>query len=137
MCGLMSHGSNHPCTWCDVWKAERIDGSSGTLRTIGSLKQLYLDWCDGGALKLMLSILAMLYMNQCLTESMIYTLILDIIPPPELHLLIGPVTNMYNGLAKSWENTEEWAKMCKVERDRCIPWRCIYREQCCDTIEQH
>ncbi len=44
------------------------------------------------------------------------TRILDVFPPPELHLLIGPVTLLYKGLQRIWKDgSEEWAKKNNVQ----------------------
>ena len=47
-------------------------------------------------MKHMLNISEMVYMNQYLNVG--YTLIMDIIPPPVLHLLIVHATTMHKGL---------------------------------------
>ena len=38
------------------------------------------------------------------------TLVLRLVPPPELHLLIGPVNTIYDELSKVWPDCEEWIK---------------------------
>ena len=39
-----------------------------------------------------------------------------LLPPPELHLLIGPANTMYNGLADLWPESGRWLKSCNVEK---------------------
>ena len=41
-------------------------------------------------------------------------LILNLVPPAELHLLLGPVNKMYDELAKLWPQVADWAKSCKA-----------------------
>lgn len=117
LCGLMSHGSNHPCTWCTVCKTDLLQGSCGDLRTLGSLRKLYSSWYDAGLARTS----AKHYGN--VIHSPIFKdvdekLVLDIIPPPELHLLIGPVCTMFNGLKKAWPKADEWANLCNVEKEQ-------------------
>lgn len=46
------------------------------------------------------------------------TIILDVIPPPELHLMLGVVNTIFNHIATEFEETAfTWAKLCNVERD--------------------
>ena len=36
------------------------------------------------------------------------TPIICALPPPELHLLIGPVNTLYKELSRRWDGTGEW-----------------------------
>ena len=45
------------------------------------------------------------------------TLVLRLVPPPELHLLIGPVNTLYDELSKHWPDCEEWLKRLSIKRD--------------------
>lgn len=46
------------------------------------------------------------------------TLIIEIIPPPELHLMLGVVNTLYNHMLKEFQHdAEEWAKSCNVSKD--------------------
>ena len=45
------------------------------------------------------------------------TLILRVVPPPELHLLIGPVNTIYDELSKVWPDCEEWIKRLSIKRE--------------------
>ena len=40
--------------------------------------------------------------------------------PPELHLLIGPVDTMFNGLKSKWPKADNWAKLCNVQEDQYL-----------------
>ena len=68
--------------------------------------------------------------------------VLEVIPPPQLHLLLGPVNTMYKALADRWEKVGDWleaitlvARLSTTEVLREIPatrfWRTlIYWHQC-------
>ena len=45
------------------------------------------------------------------------TPVICIIPPPELHLLIGPVNKLYESLESKWPDSEEWLKVCNVKKE--------------------
>ena len=45
------------------------------------------------------------------------TPVICLLPPPELHLLIGPVNKMYNALETIWPDSEEWLKSCSVKKE--------------------
>ena len=47
-------------------------------------------------------------------EEFTDVLILNLVPPAELHLLLGPVNKMYDELAKLWPEVGGWAKSCKA-----------------------
>ena len=38
------------------------------------------------------------------------------VPPPELHLLIGPVNTLYDALNKVWSESESWLSKCNVKK---------------------
>ena len=44
-------------------------------------------------------------------------LILQLIPPPELHLLIGPVNTIYEAMNKVWPVSDEWLARLNVKRE--------------------
>lgn len=88
--GIMSHSAAYPCIWCEAPKSNMRKEAKG--RTISGIKNNHEEWLENGA-KLMT---AKQYRNcihipiigdKSLSEN--NTKILDVIPPPELHLLIG------------------------------------------------
>ena len=108
--GLMSHSSSHPCAWCDVSKENLTKNLSGTLRTFGNISELFWSWYDAGGDKSMAKHFGNVVHLPIMTCEP-QTRILDVFPPPELHLLIGPVTLLYKGLQRIWKDgSEEWAK---------------------------
>ena len=45
------------------------------------------------------------------------TPVIEIIPPPELHLMTGPVNTMLSGMEKVCpEEVDEWLKSCNVKK---------------------
>lgn len=117
MCGLMSHGSAHPCAYCDITKDNLGKGlSTGNLRTLLSLKNQHWNWRDSGEQK------SNAKKHGNVIHSPIFRFdnnirIVDLIPPPELHLLTGAVSTMFNHLCKVWPEAEKWAEKCNVQRE--------------------
>lgn len=88
--GIMGHSSKHPCSWCDISSSDLQN--CGNLRSIDSIRSEYNNWCKSG--KQMKT--AKNFQN-C-TNNPIFEFqndvnILDLIPPPELYLLLG-ITNL-------------------------------------------
>ena len=77
----------------------------------------YEAWLENGAKKKD----AKFFMN-CIHEPLIQdkegkfsdVLILNVVPPAELHLLLGPVNKMYDELEKLWPEVNTWARDCKA-----------------------
>ena len=115
MVGIMSHASLFPCTWCYASKNE-LD-KCGTYRTIGNTMENYLKWCDAGSKKENAK-----NFKNCVNPP-IFTYdedktFLEIISPPELHLMLGVVNTLYTNLLKeSEQDALRWAKQCCVFRE--------------------
>lgn len=113
--GLMAHSSTYPCTWCCANKNELHE--RGEFRTIGNCKSYYDAWVKNGSKKKD----AKNY--QCCINPPIFSgddskKILDIIPPPELHLMLGVVNTMVDNMEKECEeSTESWIRKCNVKRE--------------------
>ena len=45
------------------------------------------------------------------------TPVICVIPPPELHLLMGTVNKMYTSLEQEWPESEEWLDACNVKKE--------------------
>lgn len=45
----------------------------------------------------------------------LYWITYELVPPPELHLLIGPVATLFSGLLSVWPSANDWLKVCNVE----------------------
>ena len=105
LCGLQAHSSSHPCSWrsIDFTNLKK----AGALRTLGSFKESYKSFLSAG------SILAKAkhtgnFFHPPILSGADDTLILDILPPPELHLLLGIVNHIFQKMKSVWPNAEKW-----------------------------
>ena len=133
--GLMAHGSNHPCTWCTVSRDNLRLGRAGESRTLGSLRQMFWSWKHSNTAKTSAKDHGNV-VHPPVFQLSNSTKVIDIVPPPELHLLIGPVTTMYHGLQKIWAHgAEEWARQCGVrEQERHGG---VFNGNACITLLHH
>ena len=116
--GLMSHSSLHPCCWCESDKYHLHE--KGVQRTLGSLNQLYRDFRDS----FVSNDKAKHFGNVThppLIQGDDATPVIHVIPPPELHLMLGPVNHLYNELSKVWAQSERWLNSCNVKKTR-LSW---------------
>lgn len=113
--GIMTHASKYPCTWCSTPNNELH--KCGMLRTIGTIRDSVAAWlADGGRKER-----AQLFEN-CVNNPMFdcdpSTKILHLIPPPQLHLLLGVVNKIYETMSSECgTEAEEWVKECCVSQD--------------------
>ncbi|CAH0562788.1 unnamed protein product [Brassicogethes aeneus] len=113
--GIMSHSSLYPCTWCSAQK--NCLNEIGTYKTIVNVLKNYINWKDAGAdkatAKKFLSCV-----NPPLFETGTDKLMLDLIPPPELHLMLGVVNTVFNNMLQEFECLAlKWAELCHVQRE--------------------
>lgn len=113
--GIMGHSSIHPCTWCIAEKSNLHERAE--LRTIGNISDSFAAWQAAKSKQKD----AKQY-NNCIHLPVFAgdsnKLILDIIPPPELHLLLGVVNTIFNHMLQDFnQETLDWAKSCLVERN--------------------
>jgi hypothetical protein len=107
LCGIQSHSSSHPCCWCDI-TSDNLQ-SKGKPRTIESIRtqfQLYTAHSRGNKLQAK-KFLNVIHEPLIQAEETSKT-VLELIPPMELHLLLGMVNHLYKGLQKIWEGVSEW-----------------------------
>lgn len=114
--GIMSHSSAYPCTYCYA-KHDELHTCS-ELRTTANVLKNYEDWLTKGRGS---KRVAKKYFN-CIHPPLITTAdgksFLDIIPPPELHLMLGVVNTVFTHMLKECEKeAEDWAKACHVQRE--------------------
>lgn len=111
----MSSSPRHPCPWC----FSRKDNLKihGTERLIEDCIKYQRQWVDAGSSRLN----AKKFFNSIhspIVEIPSNKSILDVIPPPELHLLIGVVNTIINKMTEIWkEEMEEWVRHCNVQRE--------------------
>ena len=110
--GLMNHASCYPCTWCISNKTHlECVGEPRTLEQCFDNYEKFSTENDKKKAKLFKNCVNMPIIN-CDKQA-----VLDIIPPPELHLLIGSVNHLYDHMLKKFpEIATEWAKQCYVYR---------------------
>lgn len=111
--GLMSHTSSHPCTWC-LSKRISLD-TIGEMRTIARCNENFKEFNDANKIKKNPKKFHN-SVNMPIVQSD-KELILHILPPPELHLLIGSTNHMYNHMLAEFSSIATmWAKQCHVYR---------------------
>ena len=87
--GISSHGGRHSCAFCDGTSTLK----SGNLRTFGHLSQKYQEYLAAGANPAHMKNFANVT-QECLIAGHPSQKILDVIPLPELHLLMGVVNHL-------------------------------------------
>lgn len=108
----MNHASAHPCTWC-VSQKNNLE-TVGELRTISRITNNYNNYKKKNNKKE-----AQKFEN-CVNTPIITSerdRILEILPPPELHLLLGTVNHLFNHMDTEFPTiASQWAKECNVFR---------------------
>ena len=104
--GKQSHASKIPCTWCSATAPYESDAP---LYTLGKIRRNVTAFRDAG----MPLRKAQLYENcvqMPLLEGPDSALVLDLIPPPELHLMLGVVNKIFDSLNEEWgeDRAYEW-----------------------------
>lgn len=111
----MGNSSTHPCAYCTVNKKD-LSTSAGESRTLGSIRQLAHKWlASGGKDKH-----AKEFFN-CVNIPLLSgddnTKVLDVCPPPSLHLFLGLMNCIYDNIAKKNPSVaESWAKAANSTR---------------------
>lgn len=103
--GLQSHSCTHPCPWCDV-DAKELH-LCGTLRTLGNVKAKYQTFLRSGGDSKMAKFFGNVVHEPIISGSD-DKLILDLIPPMELHLLLGIVNHLFKALIHLWPMADQW-----------------------------
>lgn len=112
--GIMSHASNHPCTWCTAKKGHLNE--CGEYRTLKDCIKNYFAWQAAGGTKNKAKNFENC-VNQPVLERIENDEVIDYIPPPELHLLIGVVNRLYEHMMEEFEEIAlKWASACNVQR---------------------
>ncbi|KAJ8685580.1 hypothetical protein QAD02_021373 [Eretmocerus hayati] len=98
LAGLMSHSSTCPCCWCDVEKDNL--SRCGNYRTWEDCEDQFKKWQKSGSNKKQ----AKKFKN-CVNEPIIQkkdgSEIIETIPPPQLHVMIGVFNHIYKHLLKT------------------------------------
>lgn len=105
--GLSAHSGKFACLWCEG----EAECESGKLRTLGSLDFWHKEYVMSGSNKLQMQ----KYKN-VINQRVLYldedpeTLIQHLVPPPELHILIGFVSLITTALMDLMPEFDEWLK---------------------------
>lgn len=113
--GLMSHSFMHPCSWCDVNKKQLH--LRGNTRTMHSLHASFTEFSASNAPQSAAKEFGNVVRPCLLRRAPGSTAVVDIVPPPELHLLTGIMNTMYAALKEEWPECERWLAACHVVRE--------------------
>ena len=112
--GIMSHGSSHPCSRCDAQR-DHLD-QPGSPRTALSLHNKFWDFAESGDSRANAKKYGNVIHTSIVKGRSPDSLLIEVIPPPELHLLTGPVNTLYKAMEKLWPNASQWLVACHVQR---------------------
>lgn len=111
----MGNSATHPCAYCTVHKND-LGTTAGESRSLGLIKHFAERWmASGGNDKE-----AKDFFN-CVHRPLFYgdncTKVLDVCPPPSLHLFLGLMNSAYENIAKNHPTVaESWAKAANATR---------------------
>ncbi len=112
ICGIQSHSSKHPCCWCNI-DSDNLS-ECGTSRSFGSMKEKLEAFVAAGSdtksAKNFDNVIHPPLIN--MADSV---LILDVIPPMELHLLLGIVNHLFKNLSELWPGAKEWPTLLHIQ----------------------
>lgn len=109
--GIQSHSSSCPCYICDAKnpREKGVDWPKGTARTLGNIRENYDLWSKAGSHPKKakdFKSCTNLPMFQDENDDDIPTI--QLVPPCELHLLLGPVNHMVDELRSIWPEVDDW-----------------------------
>lgn len=115
LCGIMSHSSTFPCPYCTAPKVS-LANTNGQHRTLGQIREMTSKWRElGSDCKL-----AKLYYN-CVNEPLLSgppsEKIINLCPPPSLHITLGVVNAIYKNVESiDVVTANEWVKISSCQR---------------------
>ena len=112
--GLMSQSSIHPRCRCNVDKYHL--NKKGTERTFASICKLFWSYFDAQVDKSKAKDYGNVVHLPLISIQDDTTPVLHIVPPPELHLMLGPVNTLLDKMSKVWLGSEEWLNGCHVKK---------------------
>ena len=115
--GIQSHSSSHSCYICNSrnpFKKGKDWPKGWTERTLGRIRDKVKAWRNAGsnpdkAKNFENCTNFPLFINE---DDDVRTI--DLVPPCELHLLLGPVNHMMQELEKVWPETDMWVSGCNA-----------------------
>ena len=130
--GLSGASATFPCVWCDLTKNNFLDKDrkeSRELRTIGSIKENAKRYQEAAKTHSGSTKLSAAAYKSCQHEPLWElddsTVIIDVLPPMELHLLLGIVNRLCNHLIQVLKqipdnivSAEDWSAACGLVRPK-------------------
>ena len=112
LCGIQSHSSKHPCCWCNI-DSDNLS-ECGVSRSFGSIQESYRAFVSAGS-KFKMAKDFDNTIHPPLINMEDSRLILDIIPPMELHLLLGIVNHLFKNLSELWPGAKQWPALLHIQ----------------------
>ena len=113
--GLMTHGSMHPCTWCTVDKHHLHQ--RGKTRTFDDLTSKFWSFYNAGGIAKTAKEHGNVVHPSIIKGDVDNAYVIDIIPPPELHLLTGIFRTIFNSMKSVWPEAESWPQKFHVSKE--------------------
>ena len=105
MLGISSHGGKYACAFC--LGISCLD--SGISRTFGHLQDHHSSYKKAGANPMQMQNFCST-INECMIVASREERVLDKVMLPELHLMMGVVSHLFNLMMKVWPGILEWIK---------------------------
>ena len=103
MAGIQNHSATYPCTWCYTKLPHKKKAKP---RTLGEIKKYHAAYVKAKCRN------APKYYN-CVNEPLIKgkdtDKMIDVLPPPPLHLMLGVVNTVFDKLQDKWDQAYTWA----------------------------
>ena len=114
--GIMTHAALHPCPYCEGEK--NVFEQDSSPRTPETISDNFRKWQEGSGKKSTLKN----YYN-CSNEPLLIgeddlsTPVLNIVPPPALHIKLGIVNKLYSELLKLFPRLDEWPQSLYITKE--------------------
>ena len=112
ICGLQTHSSMHSCTWSDI--KSKCLAESGNLRTLGSIKSSIESFQQSGGVVANAKLFGNIIRKPIISGPDKF-LNLEIIPPMELHLLLGVVNHLFKILKAASIGAVKWPAALHIQ----------------------
>jgi len=115
--GIMTHAALHPCPYCEGKK--NVFEQDSSPRTLETISDNFRKWQEESGKKSTLKN----YYN-CSNEPLLIgehdlsTPVLNIVPPPALHIKLGIVNKLYSELLKLFPRLDEWPQSLYITKEK-------------------
>lgn len=113
--GIMSHASLHPCPYCEGTR--NIYDEDASIRTLETISENYNKWRTESGRKGTLKEYYNCSGVPLVAVHDITTPVIDIVPPPALHIKLGIVNKLFSELQKLYPELEDWSKSLYITRE--------------------